>query len=122
MPRWRIYYEDGTSFDSDQGGPGDAPAMGVLSIQQRAHCAHHPVEWMKAETTLNTAMPVQMLEAANYYWWRDDTASWYRGDLMGFMDQAAHCGARWLKVGRCADHATWERTMMRVQQDPDFQP
>ena len=29
---WRIYYEDGTTFDNLQGGPDAAPAFGVLAV------------------------------------------------------------------------------------------
>lgn len=32
MLSWRVYYLDGSTFDSSRGGPQDAPASGVLSI------------------------------------------------------------------------------------------
>ena len=34
MVKWRIYYTDGTTFDSTQGNPDDAPAFGVQVIVQ----------------------------------------------------------------------------------------
>lgn len=32
MLRWRIYYADGSTFDSTEGGAEKAPALGVVSI------------------------------------------------------------------------------------------
>jgi len=32
--QWRIYYADGSTFDSDQGAPDDAPGYGALLILQ----------------------------------------------------------------------------------------
>jgi len=34
MPAWIIFYDDGSSFSSDDGGPGDAPREGVQIIAQ----------------------------------------------------------------------------------------
>ena len=35
MLAWRIYYADGSTFDSSMGGPADAPALGGVCILQR---------------------------------------------------------------------------------------
>jgi hypothetical protein len=29
---WIIYYDDGSTFTSEQGGPGDAPGLGVICV------------------------------------------------------------------------------------------
>ena len=34
MSDWRIYYHDGSTFDSTQGVPNDAPPTGVVCIIQ----------------------------------------------------------------------------------------
>ena len=34
MARWKIWFIDGTTFDSTQGSPADAPAQGVVCIAQ----------------------------------------------------------------------------------------
>lgn len=121
MIQWRVYYEDGTTFDDTMGGPGDVSPIGVLSIQQRNDCTHHRTEWLKNEVLMGSDRKfVEMLEGADWYWWREDTQRWMRGDLLGWLDQAMHAGARWLKQGRCASHEVWERTIMKVQSDPDF--
>lgn len=33
MSRWKIWYADGTTFDSGQGSPADAPRLGVACVQ-----------------------------------------------------------------------------------------
>ncbi len=34
MARWKVWYIDGTTFDSTEGTPADAPAKGVVCIAQ----------------------------------------------------------------------------------------
>lgn len=34
MATWKIFYHDGTTFDSDNGAPADAPPVGVVCIIQ----------------------------------------------------------------------------------------
>lgn len=119
-PRWRIYYEGGAVCDSLNCEPGDAPANGVLSVVQLNDCGHHPSEWLKPEGKLDTKTPVELFEGADWYWWRPDHGKWFRGDLMGFLDQAMHCGAVHPKQGRYVTHEQWEKTLMRVQSDRDF--
>ena len=29
--RWRVYYDDGSTFDSSQGSPADSPGWGVVA-------------------------------------------------------------------------------------------
>jgi len=113
--QWRIYYEGGATFDDSMGSAAEAPAIGVLSIRQRLDCSHHPSEWLKPEQPGASA-----IEMAELYWWREDEQAWFRGNLVGFLDQAMHCGAQYLKVGRAVSHAEWERTLTSVSDDPDF--
>lgn len=120
MIRWKVYYADGSTFSNEDGGPGDAPSTGVLSIRQRLDCDHHKDQWLKAEGRHNSdgRVVLVLLENSNWYFWAD--GHWFRTDLLGFLDQAMHCGARYLKQGRYVTHEAWERAMMQVQSDPDF--
>jgi hypothetical protein len=122
MIQWRVYGE-GWTFDSTMGGPQDVPAVGVVSIKQRNDCDHHPTTWMKAEALHNVnafGTVYNLLEGADHYWWREDKQCWFRGDLLGFLDQAMHCGAQYLKQGRYLTHEDWEKLVRVVQDDPDF--
>lgn len=59
--RWRIYYTDGTKYDSDMGPPRSAPAYGVGIVVQRL--PDRSCNLLRYETF--------------YYWSRD---RWYGGD------------------------------------------
>lgn len=122
MIRWRIYYADGFSFDDTMGEPKDAPHDGVLAIQQRTSCEHHPAEWMKAERLAwhDSGWSLPLLEGADWYFWRPDVQRWFRTDLMGFIDQAKRRGAVALKQGEYVTHEQWECALQEIGRDPDF--
>lgn len=114
MTFWRITYEDGSTFSSGDGGPGEAPAVGVVAIRQRLHCksGHHESEILKSGEP--------RILSADLYWWRPDAEEWMEGDLLGFLDQAKHCGAVHLKEGRVVPHNTWEKLWAKISNDPAF--
>lgn len=119
MIQWRVYGE-GWTFDSSQGGPEDVPAQGVVSIKQRNACDHHPLTWLKAEishTIHDSAVLIELLEGADWFWYRPDRERWFRGDLMGFLDQAMNCGACYLKQGRYLTHEDWEQIVRVIGDD-----
>lgn len=97
--RWRIYYDDGSVFSSEDGHAKDAPARGVIAIAQATGCDHHPLMRLK------TGEP---LHGYDWYWWREDLACWLTGTIDGMLDQMMHCDARWVKQGRMTSHAKWE--------------
>lgn len=106
MPRaWRIYYADGSTYDDAMGSPADAPTTGVVVIVQRVE-SHH---W-----------PRVICCGHDWYWWRPDEARWYGGDVHGFLDQAAHCGATWAKQGRMLTQDAYNEIMQRASHDQDF--
>jgi hypothetical protein len=118
---WRITYADGSTFDSNCGGPEAAPADGILAIRQKLNCetGHHPDEILKRSPVWSQGVGATWL-AANMYWWRPDVEQWIEGDFLGFIEQAKHCGAISLKEGRQVDHATFERLWLVISNDPDF--
>ena len=122
MIRWRIWYADGATFDDSMGDPSEAPARGVLSIQQRTDCGHHPSEWLKPEQNLmgHGGAFFEMLEGADWFWWVPADGRWVRGDLFGMIDQFMHCGAQFLKQGRYVSHELWEEHLMAVGRDRDY--
>ena len=63
---WRIHYEDGSMFTSDDGAPWDAPCHGVLAIWQ--------------------PQPEAPLFNKDYYLWRMDYGCWIECDLVGLLD------------------------------------
>jgi len=111
---WRIWYERDAPFDSTMGGPADAPAEGVVAIRQKLHCksGHHESEILKSGEP--------RILSNDLYWWRPDVEEWIEGDILGFLDQAQHNGACFLKMGRMIPHALWEALWPRIANDPDF--
>lgn len=111
MLSWRIYYDSGATFSNEDGGPGDAPAAGVVAINQSTGCGHHPTETFKSGEG--------RLFGEDWYWWRDDIG-WLQGTHDGMIDQVMHCGARFVKQGRMCGHRQWEEVWNDVASDPDF--
>lgn len=107
MIDWRIYYADGSTFDSARGGPEDAPARGVLIIVQRDRV--HNVQ--------------RLMEGALYYY-RDDgqDARWYAateyGALRQFILYPRQC--RRLLDGETVSNPVWADIYRRATTDPDF--
>ena len=69
---WRIYYDDGSTFDSDQGTPNDAPPVGVILILQRDLLFPNNTERIVGE---------------NYYYWAGPTMQWQGSDRDGLVDR-----------------------------------
>lgn len=102
-PTWRVYYDDGSTFDSTQGAPNDAPGLGVQAIVQV-----HP------------DVGREILTRFDFYYFVHDLGVWWASDLFGTIDQFVHHpktrGA--LKAGRNA--AAYDAIMKRAMTDPDF--
>jgi len=119
---WRIYYADGTTFDSQAGSPRDAPAWGVQVIVQAC------IE--SGRYLLNTF---------DYYVHRG--GKWYGVDGIGALDylhemgylelptdmsandillRAAYDGL--VKVGRTLRERDFIVIFKRANEDPDFPP
>lgn len=106
MIDWRIYYDDGTNFDSSMGTIEDAPALGVILIWQRNNDdEHHPTE---------------RVVGLDWYWWRPDLNRWLGGDIHGYLDQAMHLRAIGLKMGRNMRNKHYFDLLETVNRDPDF--
>ena len=103
MIEWRIYYDGGSTFDSSQGEPDDAPAWGVLVVLQRA-----------ADRRM-----VDILIEANYY--SHDGERWQRHDKIGLLDRLVNrVPFSGLLVGRYVSDELWIRTLRLARNDEDF--
>lgn len=99
---WRIYYADGSIFDSTMGEPEDAPGHGIVAVVDRNEQLGRVVlsgwDWM-------------------YY----DGAEWYGADLHGMLDRLLHrLTTRAVLQGRMVNQSQWEDIMDRAVTDPDF--
>lgn len=101
MLRWRAYYDDGSLFDSSQGEPQDAPALGIQAIVQPDPDVGRTVQWGK-----------------DYYWWLGDR--WDGGDLFGLFDYLSRPGLKIVRFGRSMSNAAFRAVYARAAADSDF--
>ena len=101
MILWRIFYGDGTTFDSDTGGPEDAPCTNVQIIVEP-----HP------------DVGRRMWQKCDYYWY--DRAFWWGGDIVGYLDYLMCPGWKTVKFGRAMHTKDFDHIYRRAKNDPDF--
>ena len=99
--KWKIYYEDFSTFDQSQGTPADAPATGVIAIVQDSADNGWVVTAFK-----------------DFYWWMSN--EWWGGDAAGFWQQMFKGGAIVMKFGISTDNDTFNEVMKRATADQQF--
>lgn len=104
MPDWRIYYADGSSFSSDQGGPEDAPQLGfICAVGYGPDGARY------------------ITHGFNHYRWDTETRQWWGMDWHGVLDRLRMGGDfTAYKEGRMVGDVTFRDLMTRAHRDPDF--
>ena len=68
FPTWRLYYEDGSTFDSDQGEPWESPELGICLVAQ-------------------PGKDQDILATRDYVIYRTDVERWMETDIAGLYDQ-----------------------------------
>lgn len=106
MIQWRIYYADGSTFDSSQGEPWEAPATRVLIILVRDPDA---------------SGGVTRVQDGEYYTWKNQR--WYAATFDAlmfywFIDKFDH--PRACLAGEMVTNKLWLKTTRRVAVDKDF--
>ena len=103
--RWRIYYDDGSTFDS-QGGCEDAPPFGVI-------CIIYPDDLVGRK----------IMHGWDWYYWVPEAGQWWGSDIYGVLDRLLHnLPLRALKQGRNASNERYRQIMAAADKDPDFPP
>ena len=103
-PDWRIYYDDGSTYDSLRGEPHEAPSHGFI-------CA--------VGYEQNGSRYIQ--HGWDHYRWDRDIEQWWGMDLFGVFDRLRFNREIYAyKEGRTVSVAIWKDTMDRANRDPDF--
>lgn len=102
MVTWRIYYADGTTFDSNDGVPDVAQPWGVQAVVCALEDPANPSTYF----------------GEDYYWWDPD--GWRGGDFIGLIDYLARPGWKRVLFGRLVDNATFATIRDRAFHDQDF--
>lgn len=105
MPDWRIYYDDGSTFDSLMGSPSEAPAMGFIvavGYQQDGKTRY-------------------LMQGWDHYRWDRDINQWWGMDLFGVFDRLRFNKEIYAyKEGRTVSVEIWKETLNKAHHDPDF--
>lgn len=97
---WRIYYADGSTFDSNQGSEKDAPTIGVICIK---HFIEN--EW-------------RLSAFRDYYLWEVDN-EWWSADAPGFWQYMFKPGVKVVKFGTNIQDEPFEKIMAEARADTD---
>jgi hypothetical protein len=95
---WRIYYDDGSTFDAKDGKPQEAPATGVIAIVQ--------------EDSENG----WVITAFKDYYWREHN-SWWGGDTAGFWQRMFKGGSVIMKFGVSTTNDNFNKILARATED-----
>ena len=96
MFKWRLYYEDGSTFDDLDGAPHESPPWGAVVLGQPS------------------VDPVVMVNS-DYLMYREDLGQWTECGPDGLLDHIVHYGhviscvrpTRWIPTKRFKD--IWKR-------------
>ena len=97
--RWKIHYDDGSTFSSEDGAPWESPGYGVLAVTQDGE---------------NTVLCSQ-----DFYLYRDDYSCWVEVHIEGLIDHlvtaARHVVA--VRAGRTVPLSVYKRVLRDVAVD-----
>jgi hypothetical protein len=92
---WQIFYDDDSTFSSEDGGPEAAPCRGVIAIVCRDPGAGFLV-----------------CSRFDFYHWRED--GWYGGEFVGLIDYLFEPGWKTVKFGRTIDNQKFQEIHARA--------
>jgi hypothetical protein len=100
---WIAYYDDGSSFTSEQGGPGDAPGLGVVCVAI-------------ADESIGRAV----IHGWDFYVWHEP-GGWDAHNLHGLLDQLTMRPSNVSAVmqGRMVPRIEYERIVRLAQYEDD---
>ena len=103
---WRIYYDDGSTFDSSMGEPEDVLAFGVI-------CIVYP----------NDLVGRQIMWGWDWYYWVPGENNWWGSDIHGLLDRLLHrLPSECICQGRNVSNEVFRSIMDAADKDPDFPP
>ena len=98
--KWCIYYDNCSTFSSNDGSPWDAPRVGVVLIVQEDERAG----WV-------------MACGDDYYYFEPDVGGWRNTSQFGFYDHLIRAKTPCALFGRMVDDATYAEMRRRVAEE-----
>ena len=102
MLAWRVYYANGSTFDSSMGEPDDTPALGGICILQRDA----------------DGRGVERLQEQDFY--SHDGVRWVAHDLVGLFDRLASRIHGATIFGRAVRNDLYAELIQKAKRDPGF--
>lgn len=102
-PRWRIYYDDGSTFCWKDGSPEDAPTEGFV-------CA----------VGYDERGQRYIMHGWDFYCWDRATNQWWGMDRFGLHDRLRRNVVYAYKEGRTVSRTQFEQLMVCAHEDPEF--
>lgn len=103
MKPWKIFYDDGTTFSSDDGQPHEAPAFGFI-------CAVGYDERGERYT----------MKGWDHYCFDEETDQWWGMDLSGLFDRLARNKVYAYKMGRTVSKTRYQEILHQSHEDEGF--
>lgn len=100
---WRVFYADGSTYSSNDGGPYDAPAIGVQVI---AYSVPDVGRYILAK--------------CDFYWWDAGRACWFGGDQSGFYQYMFGKGPKRVLFGATVTNEEYQHCLKLALADPGF--
>ena len=102
MLRWRIYYGDGSTFDSSLGKPDDAPAFGVQTVVEQ-----------------DDSVGRTILAGFDWYYYHVESGKWWGSDIHGLLDKLLF-RIEVVAISQGRNSADFDEILQRSIDDPDF--
>jgi hypothetical protein len=113
---WKIYYDDLSTFSSDDGPPSEAPARGVLIVVQEIEMP----DGLTDRGTLRVDPENDPLEGFDYFCFRYREGRWYNCNFQGLLDYFGMGGLMTVLQGRMVAPDIWDRVWKKMKADPDI--
>jgi hypothetical protein len=96
---WRVYYDDGSCFTSQEGTPFDAPRRGVQIIVQEKDGGH------------------ELVWGRDHFYFEPKSGGWCTSDLFGALDHLMRAERQCLLFGRWLNDDEFRELHRRVRED-----
>lgn len=103
QPNWKIFYDDGSTFSSEEGSPESAPAYGFI-------CA----------IGYDETGARYIMHGWDHYHYDIDSQQWWGMDIFGLMDRLTRNKVHAYKQGRTVTKTIYSELMSKAHHDPDF--
>lgn len=103
MRRWRVFYDNMSTYSDADGSPFYAPRLGVQCI-------------VGADLSVGR----YMVSDKDAYWWEHER--WFGGDRRGEWDYLCRLGPRVVLYGRAIPDEQYNSVISAALTDPDFPP